>query len=55
VLAPGASSKINVVLQQGHQMITLNRDKFLVMCASLPDEAHTNANDIADLWKVSLL
>lgn len=50
ILAPGANSIINVVLQQGHQMPVLTKDKFLVMCMELSD-ASTTSNDIAELWK----
>lgn len=53
VLAPGASTSINVVLQQGHQITTLNKDKFLVMCMELGSDAGTSVQDITELWKVT--
>lgn len=51
ILAPGANSVINVVLQQGHQMPVLTKDKFLVMCMELSSDASTTSHDIAELWK----
>lgn len=61
VLAPGASTSINVVLlqpqqnqqnQQPAQMATLVKDKFLVMCMELAPDASTSTQDIAELWRV---
>lgn len=51
ILAPGANSVINVVLQQGHQMPVLTKDKFLVMCMELSSDTSTTSHDIAELWK----
>lgn len=53
VLPPSASVNINVMLQQGQQMHTINREKFLVMCIGLTDEISTNPQDLTELWKVS--
>lgn len=49
-LSPNKSAIINVVLQKGHQIQPLNRDKFLVMCIALPNDAQT-ADEITNLWK----
>lgn len=38
------------MLQKGHQIQPINRDKFLVMCISLADES-AGAEEIANLWK----
>ncbi|XP_058829767.1 motile sperm domain-containing protein 2-like isoform X2 [Topomyia yanbarensis] len=51
VLSPGGSVTINVVLQQGQQINTLSREKFLVMCMGLSGELSTNTHDLAELWK----
>ncbi|EAA11055.4 motile sperm domain-containing protein 2-like [Anopheles arabiensis] len=51
VLPPSASVNINVMLQQGQQMHTINREKFLVMCIGLTDEISTNPQDLTELWK----
>ncbi|XP_055622964.1 motile sperm domain-containing protein 2-like [Toxorhynchites rutilus septentrionalis] len=51
VLSPGADVMVNVVLQQGQQMNTLNREKFLVMCMGLGSDMSTNSQDLAELWK----
>lgn len=61
VLAPGASTSINVVLLQQQQQpgggvqqvaATLVKDKFLVMCMELTPDASTSTQDIAELWRV---
>lgn len=52
VLAPGANTSINVVLQQGQLLAALNKDKFLVMCMELSSDASTSLQDITELWKV---
>ncbi|KAJ6642474.1 Motile sperm domain-containing protein 2 [Pseudolycoriella hygida] len=51
ILAPGSNAVINVVLQQGHQMPLLSKDKFLVMCMELSSDTSTTSHDIAELWK----
>lgn len=51
VLSPGAAVTVNVVLQQGHQINALNREKFLVMCMGLGNDISTNTHDLAELWK----
>lgn len=51
ILSPGANTIINVVLQQGHEMPVLSKDKFLVMCMELSSDASTTSHDIAELWK----
>nr|XP_029730585.1 motile sperm domain-containing protein 2-like [Aedes albopictus]XP_029730586.1 motile sperm domain-containing protein 2-like [Aedes albopictus] len=51
VLSPSATVTINVVLQHGHQVITLNREKFLVMCMAFTNDLSTSSQDLADLWK----
>ncbi|XP_058458227.1 motile sperm domain-containing protein 2-like [Malaya genurostris] len=51
VLSPGGSVTINVVLQQGQQVTTLGREKFLVMCMALGNDLSTNTHDLAELWK----
>lgn len=51
VLSPGANVTINVVLQHGHQIIALNREKFLVMCMAFTNDLSTSSQDLADLWK----
>lgn len=51
VLSPGASVTINVVLQQGQQVIALNREKFLVMCMAFGSDMSTSSHDLAELWK----
>lgn len=51
VLPPGASVTINVVLQQGQQVITLNREKFLVMCMAFGSDMSSSSHDLAELWK----
>lgn len=55
VLAPGATTSINVVLQQGQLLATLNKDKFLVMCMELSSDASTSLQDITELWKVYVM
>uniref|UniRef100_A0A182QBL4 MSP domain-containing protein n=1 Tax=Anopheles farauti TaxID=69004 RepID=A0A182QBL4_9DIPT len=51
VLQPSATVTINVMLQHGQQIQTINREKFLVMCIGLPSDSSTNTQDLADLWK----
>lgn len=51
VLSPGANVTINVVLQHGHQVMALNREKFLVMCMAFTHDLSTSSQDLADLWK----
>lgn len=51
VLSPKASVTINVVLQQGQQAITLNREKFLVMCMAFGSDMSSSTHDLAELWK----
>ncbi|XP_053690288.1 motile sperm domain-containing protein 2-like [Sabethes cyaneus] len=50
VLSAGETVTINVVLQQGQQINTINREKFLVMCMELSNDA-SNTHDLAELWK----
>lgn len=50
-LSHGASTTINVVLQQGQSLSTLNKDKFLVMAMPLSAEDAGNTQAIAELWK----
>ncbi|XP_049293664.1 motile sperm domain-containing protein 2-like isoform X1 [Anopheles funestus] len=50
-LPPTASVTINVMLQHGQQIHTINREKFLVMCIALPNENSTNPPDLTELWK----
>ena len=47
-LSPSSSATINVIIQKG-QALPINKDKFLVMCMSLP-EGLTN-DEITNLWK----
>lgn len=51
VLPPGANVTVNVVLQHGQHVITLNREKFLVMCMAFTHDLSTSSQDLADLWK----
>lgn len=50
VLVPGEGITINVVLQQGLQINTISREKFLVMCMPLGNDA-SKTHDLAELWK----
>jgi hypothetical protein len=50
-LLPNESATVNVVLQKGHKLQPMNRDKFLVMAISLPDISTTTPDDIACIWK----
>lgn len=49
MLDPGSSLRVNVVLQPGHQINTVLKDKFLVMGMVLLAN-HTD-KEIPDLWK----
>uniref|UniRef100_A0A182NM52 MSP domain-containing protein n=1 Tax=Anopheles dirus TaxID=7168 RepID=A0A182NM52_9DIPT len=51
VLQPSATVTINVMLQHGQQIHTINREKFLVMCIGLTSDISNNSQDLADLWK----
>uniref|UniRef100_A0AAG5D9E4 MSP domain-containing protein n=1 Tax=Anopheles atroparvus TaxID=41427 RepID=A0AAG5D9E4_ANOAO len=51
VLPPSASVTINVVLQQGQQINTINREKFLVMCIGVANDISSNPQELAELWK----
>ncbi|KFB50757.1 AGAP005556-PA-like protein [Anopheles sinensis] len=51
VLLPSASVTINVMLQQGQQINTINREKFLVMCIAVSNDISTNPQELAELWK----
>lgn len=50
-LIPNESTTVSVVLQKGHKIQPMNRDKFLVMAISLPDISTTTPDDIATIWK----
>ncbi|XP_035913828.1 motile sperm domain-containing protein 2-like [Anopheles stephensi] len=50
-LPPSASVTINVMLQHGQQIHTINREKFLVMCIGLTDENATSPQELTELWK----
>lgn len=51
-ILPNSSTTIHVVIQKGQQAIPINKDKFLVMCMSLPEEEESLTNDeIVSLWK----
>uniref|UniRef100_A0A182LVN4 MSP domain-containing protein n=1 Tax=Anopheles culicifacies TaxID=139723 RepID=A0A182LVN4_9DIPT len=50
-LPPSSSVTINVMLQHGQQIHTINREKFLVMCIGLTNENSTNPQDLVELWK----
>lgn len=51
LLAPGATTTINVVLQQGQQISLMSKDKFLVMCMAIPNDFNYNPQAIAEFWK----
>ncbi|XP_053672555.1 motile sperm domain-containing protein 2-like [Anopheles nili] len=51
VLQPSASVTINVILQHGNTIQTLNREKFLVMCIGLTHEISNNPQELVELWK----
>lgn len=50
-LSPNNSATINVVIQKNQQIHPLNKDKFLVMCMSLPENDSMTAEEIANMWK----
>ncbi|XP_055529047.1 motile sperm domain-containing protein 2-like [Wyeomyia smithii] len=50
MLIPGETATISVVLQQGQQINTISREKFLVMCMALNNET-SKTQDLAELWK----
>lgn len=50
-LSPNNSVSINVVIQKGQHMLPINKDKFLVMCMSLPDGESLTADEITNMWK----
>lgn len=50
-LSPNNCATINVVIQKGQQILPINKDKFLVMCMSLPDGDPLTADEIANMWK----
>lgn len=53
ILAPGAGTTINVLLQHGqHMTLVMNKDKFLVMCMELKASSNLNTQEIAEIWKV---
>lgn len=49
ILDPGSGLRVNVVLQPGHQISSVLKDKFLVMGMVLA--SNTTDKDIPDLWK----
>lgn len=49
IITPGTSNKVNIVLQQGHQLGSILRDKFLVM--SMPFVDMDPSTDIPELWR----
>lgn len=49
-LSPSNSATINVIIQKG-QALPINKDKFLVMCMSLPDGESLTNEEITNLWK----
>jgi hypothetical protein len=46
-----ASASINVVVQKGHQLQPMNKDKFLVMALPLPENEALTNDEITNLWK----
>jgi hypothetical protein len=50
-ISPMASASINVVVQKGHQLTSMNKDKFLVMALPLPENESLTNDEIANLWK----
>lgn len=52
-LLPNASVAINVVLQQEHQLQAISRDKFLVMCMTVPSDVPMQQSNINDIWKAT--
>lgn len=57
ILHKGESVSITVVFNHGHPVATLARDKFLVMCMSLPAGSGAGGGDdaqhLAEMWKTS--
>lgn len=54
ILTPGSTITISVVLQSGPNVqLSLNKDKFLVMCMEIND-LNATPQDIADIWKVCM-
>jgi len=51
VLAKGETVAITVVFNHGHPAYTLSRDKFLVMCMSLPAGTEHDSLHLAEMWK----
>uniref|UniRef100_A0A182KBJ3 MSP domain-containing protein n=1 Tax=Anopheles christyi TaxID=43041 RepID=A0A182KBJ3_9DIPT len=51
ILPPSASVTINVMLQHGQQIHTINREKFLVMCIGLTNEISSSPQELTELWK----
>lgn len=51
ILAPGASTTVNVLLLSGYHVANLQKERFLVM--SIPIEpSEIQQQEISDLWKV---
>lgn len=50
-LSPNNCASINVVIQKGQQALPINKDKFLVMCMSLPEGESLTNDEITNLWK----